>query len=334
MVAALRTAVGLRAGLLPALAAFPPQVVEGLPVCRLLRRTLAGRTHRLELCRSGISDTTVLGKSQPKGGTALGLEGKVAIITGASRGIGEAIAQRFASDGAAVAVTARTVEEGDHRFAGSITRTVQSITDAGGTALPVAADLSHPEDRARLLDTVQKELGPIDVLVNNAAITYFEPVADFDEHHFRLMFEVQVRAPFELVQMVLPGMRERGKGWILNISSGAARHPSGPPYRGPWGGTVYGMCKAALERFTTGLASEVYADGIAVNVLSPSSLVATPGVIYHGLTRNVPEDRLEPASVMAEAAYALCTGDPATLTGKVAYAKPVLTELGVPIPTA
>jgi NAD(P)-dependent dehydrogenase (short-subunit alcohol dehydrogenase family) len=94
------------------------------------------------------------------------------------------------------------------------------------------------------------------------------------------------------------------------------------------------MCKSALERFTTGLASEVYADGIAVNVLSPSGLVATPGVIHHGLTRNVPEDRLEPASVMAEAAYALCTGDPATLTGKVTYAKPVLTELQIPIPSA
>lgn len=268
-------------------------------------------------------------------GIDLGLEGKVAIITGASRGIGEAIAKRFASDGAAVAVTARTVDEGDHPFAGSITSTVQSIVDAGGMALPVAADLSHQEDRARLLDTVERELGPIDVLVNNAAITYFQPVADFDEGHFRLMFEVQVRAPFELAQRVLPGMRERRRGWILNISSGAARHPVGPPYRdGRWGGTVYGMCKSALERFTTGLASEVYADGIAVNVLSPSGLVATPGVIHHGLTRNVPEDRLEPASVMAEAAYALCTGDPATLTGKVTYAKPVLTELQIPIPSA
>jgi NAD(P)-dependent dehydrogenase (short-subunit alcohol dehydrogenase family) len=259
----------------------------------------------------------------------------VAIITGASRGIGEAIAKRFASDGAAVVVTARTVDEGDNRFAGSITRTVQSINDAGGTALPVAADLSRREDRAHLVDVVETEFGRVDVLVNNAAITYFETVADFDEGHFRLMFEVQVQAPFELAQRVVPGMRERGRGWILNISSGAARHPVGPPYRyGLGGGTVYGMCKAALERFTTGLASEVYADGIAVNVLSPSGLVATPGVIHHGLTRNVPEDRLEPATVMADAAYALCTGDPATLTGKVTYAKPVLTELGLSIPTA
>ncbi|HZU71522.1 MAG TPA: SDR family NAD(P)-dependent oxidoreductase [Acidimicrobiales bacterium] len=265
----------------------------------------------------------------------MGLDGKVAIVTGASRGIGEYIARRFAADGAAVAVTARTLEEGDHPFAGSINGTVRAINDAGGSAIAVAADLSHQEDRQRLIETVEKELGPVEVLVNNAAVTYFEPVLGFDERHYHTMFEVQVRAPFELAQRVLPGMRERHQGWILNISSGAARHPQGPPYpQGMRGGTVYGMCKAALERFTTGLAAEVYADGIAVNVLSPSGLVATPGVVHHGLNRNVPDERLEPPEVMAAAAYALCTGDPASLTGKVTYAKPILTELGLPIPTA
>src|SRR3954452_23023765 len=146
------------------------------------------------------------------------------------------------------------------------------------------------------------------------------------------MFEGQVRAPFELAQRVLPGMRSRKEGWILNISSGAARHPEGPPYVPGRGGTVYGMCKAALERFTTGLAAEVYNDGIAVNVLSPSGLVATPGVVHHGLNRNVPEEMLEPVEVITEASYALCTGDPAQLTGKVTYAKPILDELGIPVP--
>jgi citronellol/citronellal dehydrogenase len=138
-----------------------------------------------------------------------------------------------------------------------------------------------------------------------------------------------VRAPFELAQRVLPGMRERRRGWILNISSRAAVHPSGPPYSSRMGSTVYGMCKAALERFTTGLASEVHADGIAVNVLSPSGLVPTPGVVFHGLTRGVPKDRLEAPEVMAEAAFALCSGDPATLTGRVTYARPLLEELGL-----
>jgi len=257
------------------------------------------------------------------------MEGRVAIVTGASRGIGEAIARRLAAEGAAVAVTARTVEPGDSRFEGSITETVDTIVKAGGAAIAVAADLSKQEDRARLIEHVTKELGPIDVLVNNAAVTFFEPVENFSERHFALMFEVQVRAPFELAQLVIPGMRERKSGHILNISSGAARHPQGPPFRRlGGGGTVYGMCKAALERFTTGLAAELYEDNIAVNVLSPAGVVATPGVVHHRLIPPGREDMAEPVEIIAEAALALCSGDPTTLTGKVTYSKPLLEELG------
>ena len=126
------------------------------------------------------------------------------------------------------------------------------------------------------------------------------------------MFEVQVKAGFELAQRVVPAMRERGSGWILNISSMAGRHPQGPPYttRRLGAGTVYGMCKAAIERFTTGLAAEVWDDGIAVNVLSPSGVVATPGVVHHGLIPKGFEDRAEPVELMAEATFALCSGNP------------------------
>lgn len=256
------------------------------------------------------------------------MDGKVTIVTGGSRGIGEAVARRLAAEGAVVAVTARTVEAGDSRFDGSISETVDRIQAVGGTAIAVAADLSKQEDRARLVEHVTKELGPIDVLVNNAAVTFFEPVAEFSERHFRLMFEVQVRAPFELAQLVLPSMRERKTGWILNISSGAARHPQGPPFRRFGGGTVYGMCKAALERFTTGLASEVYDDNIAVNVLSPAGVVATPGVVHHKLIPPGREDMAEPVEVIAEAALALCTGTVDTLTARIAYSRPLLDELG------
>jgi citronellol/citronellal dehydrogenase len=257
------------------------------------------------------------------------LSGRVAVVTGASRGIGAAIAERLAQAGAAVAVTARTAREGDHPFEGSIATVVDKINEDGGRAIGVPADLSVQDDRKRIVETVTAELGPIDILVNNAAITYFEPVSEFTEKHYRLMFEVQVRAPFELAQLVLPSMRERKRGWIVNISSGAARHPVGPPYTGRiGGGTVYGMCKAALERFTTGLASEVYGDNIAVNVVSPSGLVVTPGVKHHRLDEFTPPERQEPVEVMAEAVYALASGDPATLTGKVTYAKEILAELG------
>ena len=262
------------------------------------------------------------------------LEGMVALVTGASRGIGEGIARRFAAAGAAVAVSARTVEEGDHPLPGSVTTTVRAIADAGGAAAAVAADLARREDRERLVAEVTRRLGPVDVLVNNAAVTYFEPVVSFTPGHWDTMVEVQVRAPFELAQLVLPGMRERGRGWVLNISSGAARHPAGPPYRRGLGGggTVYGMCKAALERFTTGLAAEEHRHGIAVNALSPTALVATPGVLHHGLADGVPDEFVEPVESMAEAALALCTGTPDTLTGRIAYSRALLDELGIEAP--
>jgi citronellol/citronellal dehydrogenase len=259
------------------------------------------------------------------------LDNKVAIVTGASRGIGAAIARRLAADGAAVAVAARTLHEGDHRLEGSLETTCASIQSAGGRALAVTVDIARASDRSRLVETVERELGPVDILVNNAAVTYFEPVLEFPEKHFELMFSVQVRAPFQLAQLVLPGMRARRSGWILNISSRAAIHPSGPPFTGRGGSTVYGMCKAALERFTTGLASEVYSDGIAVNVLSPSGLVPTPGVVFHHLTDGVSPDRLEAPEVMAEAAFLLVSGDPAVLTARVAYARPLLEELGAAV---
>lgn len=231
-----------------------------------------------------------------------------------------------------MAITARTAEEGQHRLAGSLATTASEIRQAGGRVITVVADLSHVADRERLIKTVEGELGVVDVLVNNAAVTYFEPVLGFPERHFEVMFAVQVRAPFELAQRVLPGMRERRRGWILNISSRAAAHPAGPPFTARADSTVYGMCKAAVERFSSGLASEVYDYSIAVNALSPSGLVPTPGVVFHGLTRGVPEDRLEAPEVMAEAAFALCTGNPAQLTGRVTYARPLLEELGIRVP--
>ena len=226
------------------------------------------------------------------------LAGRVAVVTGASRGIGEMVAKRLAMEGARVVVTARTVEEDDHYLPGTIKHTVAEIEAAGGQATAVKADLAVPEERRALIESAQDVYGNVDILVNNAAITYFIPVADFPERRFRLMMDVQVWTPFELSQLVLPGMRERGEGWILNVSSHAAIHPDKTlPGRG---GTVYGMCKAALERFTTGLAQELYDENIAVNVISPG-LVATPGVMHHKLINDETRDRVTPIEVMAEA---------------------------------
>jgi citronellol/citronellal dehydrogenase len=257
------------------------------------------------------------------------LDGRVALVTGASRGIGAAIARRLAAEGAAVAVAARTTAAGESRFAGTIAETAAAIEAAGGRALAVRADLARPADRAALVQQVEAGLGPIDVLVNNAAVTWFAPVAEFIDKRFALMFEVQVTAPFDLARRVLPGMRARGGGAILTISSRAAIHP--PPTRPGRGGTVYGMCKAAVERFSTGLAAEVHADRIAVNALSPNRVVPTPGTLFHRLTSE-DDPTAEPPEVMAEAALALCRPGEPFLTGRVAYSQDLLAELGIAVP--
>jgi citronellol/citronellal dehydrogenase len=254
------------------------------------------------------------------------LAGQVAVVTGASRGIGEAIARRFAMEGAKVVVSARTVEAEDHYLPGTITDTVNRINAAGGDAIAVRADLASQADRHALIDAAEAAYGAVDILVNNAAITYFIPVEDFPEKRFRLMMDVQVWAPFELSQRVLPGMKERGRGWILNISSHAAIHPQKD--LGGRGGTVYGMCKAALERFTTGLAQEVYENGIGVNVISPG-LVATPGVMHHKLINESNKERVTPIEHMAEACLRLCHGDPKQFTGRIDYADALIKEFAL-----
>ena len=259
-------------------------------------------------------------------------EGKIALVTGASRGIGAAIAERLASEGAAVAAVARTLDP-DPRYEGSLAETVARIRDSGGTAVPVRADLASTDDRQRLVAEAVDALGPIDILVNNAAVTYYLPFTDFTEKRYRLMFEVQVRAPFELAQLVVPGMRERKQGWILNISSRAGIHPQGPPFDPVYlrGFSVYGMTKAALERFSSGLAAELHGDNIAVNALAPWDNVATPGASGHDL---VDEFAVEGPEWMAEAALALCTGNPSRLTGRIAYSQPLLAELQRRPPTS
>ena len=152
------------------------------------------------------------------------LRGKVALVTGASRGIGEAIAVRFAMEGAKVVVSARTAAEGDSKLPGTLAATVERIRAAGGEAFAIKADLADEADRERLVKEAVDAYGDIDILVNDAAVTFFIPVETFPKKRFDLMMEVQVWAPFHLSQLVLPAMRQKKSGAIINISSGG-RHP-------------------------------------------------------------------------------------------------------------
>lgn len=263
-------------------------------------------------------------------------DGKVAVVTGGSRGMGKAIAQRLAAEGAAVCVTSRSAEPGSHELGGSLAETVEEITAAGGRALAVGADLSDPGlDRAAMLERIEAELGPVDILVNNAAAPRAFQVGflEMTREMFAETVEVNVWAAWELGQLVSRRMVERAApGWICNISSRGAGPRVGPPYADSQvrGQVLYGSSKAMLDRLTTGAALEVYPHGIAVNALAPESAVATENAAS---VVALPASAIEPMETFVEATLALCTGDPAELTGRVAYSLSLLVELQRPVRT-
>jgi citronellol/citronellal dehydrogenase len=258
------------------------------------------------------------------------LDGKVAVVTGASRGIGQAIAELFASEGARVVCAARTVNEGDHQLEGSLARTVANIKAAGGEASAVAANVSEEDDCNRLIEEARTLYGPVDILVNNAALNYYIPIVDYPVSRWTRSFAVNVHGPMMLSKAVLPDMMEKRSGAIVNISSGAAIGPGRGPYpKAPVrGGTMYGASKAALERFTQGLAQEVYEYGITVACVSPSQVVPTPGTVFHHLVDGMDDPRGEPPSMMANAVLLLASEPVDRVTGRVTYSQQVLGEFG------
>ncbi len=259
------------------------------------------------------------------------LDGLVAVVTGASRGIGSEIARLFAAEGGKVICAARTLREGDHPLEGSLEKTIGDIRDAGGDATPVAVNISLPEDCERLLQETRDTYGPVDVLVNNAALTYYVPIKDFPLNRWMRSWAVNFHAPFLLSKLALEDMVPRGSGSIVNISSGAAVGPGRGPYPDApqnSGGTCYGAEKAALERFSQGLAQEVYQFGVSVTSLAPSQIVATPGTVFHNLVTGMDDPRGESPELMAKAALLLATEPLDKVTGRVTYSQQILKEFG------
>ncbi|HEY7203535.1 MAG TPA: SDR family NAD(P)-dependent oxidoreductase [Methylomirabilota bacterium] len=260
------------------------------------------------------------------------LDGKVVVVTGASRGIGADVARLFAAEGGRVVCAARTLEEGQHPLAGSLATTVADIRRAGGEAHPVASNIAEVTECERLVREARERYGPIDVLVNNAALTYYVPVKDYPVSKWLRSWAVNFQAPFILSQLVLTDMIPRRRGAIVNISSGSAIGPGRGPYPDPAvgtrGGTCYGAEKAALERFTQGLASEVYPYRISVTAVAPSQVVPTPGTVYHRLVSGLDDPRGEPPLLMAQAALLLATEPLDRVTGRVTYSQQILRELG------
>jgi citronellol/citronellal dehydrogenase len=264
------------------------------------------------------------------------MTGRVAIVTGASRGIGQAIAELFAAEGAKVVCVARTMNEGDHPLKGSLASTVAAIKAAGikgggGEATAVAADISAEAECLRLVEAARSAYGRVDTLVNNAALNYYIPTADYPSNRWIKAFAVNVHAPFILSKAVLPDMIAAGRGAIVNISSGSAIGPGRGPYKDQTvrGGVMYGASKAALERFTQGLAQEVaHCGSIAVACVSPSRVVPTPGTVYHKLVDGLDDPRGEPPSMMARAALLLASEPADKVNGRVTYSQQILKEFG------
>ena len=256
----------------------------------------------------------------------------LAIVTGASGGIGRAMARRLASEGIAVAAVARTLDGGD--FDRSLTETVRLIEADGGTAKAFVADLGRPDlDRADLVSRIEEAFGlKVDILVNNAAAArhHGSGFLDVTREWFLESFETNVWNSWDLMKAVVPSMRERGAGWIVNLSSRLAGPRVGPPFEPHplQGAVLYGTSKAAVDRLSTGAAMELWADNIAVNTLAPNRGVATPHA-----AQAVPGWPSEPEEAMAESALLLCTANPAELTGRVGFSLALIKEFDRPVRT-
>jgi 3-oxoacyl-[acyl-carrier protein] reductase len=250
--------------------------------------------------------------------------GKTALVTGSSRGIGRAIAQRLAAEGATVAVTARShtpslsMRAGTtSALPGTIAETVDLIGAAGGRAFGVAANLEDADQRDGLVDAVLDRTGRIDILVNNAGFADYSPVEDMSLETFDRTVEHYLRVPFVLTKSAVPHMRKHGAGWIVNIGSVTGVAPVRPyrEYNKTSGDVIYASMKAALHRFTQGVAAELLDANIAVNCVGPSTAVRTPGA-----ARLIPDAfPTEPVEYLAETVLAMCHLPAAERTGLVAF---------------
>ena len=249
------------------------------------------------------------------------LADKVAIVGGASRGIGKDIAVALAAEGAKVVVAARSEVEPDPRLPGTIHQTVDDIQAAGGEAIAVKADISDEEQIDAMVKRTLDTYGRIDVLINNAAVLVPRNILDLPTRHIDLHNKVNIKGPILCIRAVLPTMLEQQQGWVINVSSRAAVFPGPGPYQDvqPTRAFMYAATKAALERLTQHLAVEYQNQGLSFNVLSPVGRIRTPGNVF-GMTKpgETPEP-FEVAEAMGKAAVYICSQEPGAYTGNISF---------------
>lgn len=260
-------------------------------------------------------------------------KGRTALVTGASRGIGAGIAQRLAAEGADLAIVARTL---DHHptLPGSLNETAELCRRYGVNVEVIVADLSDGDARATIVPRAVDAIGPIDILVNNAAAAIYARVDEYPLRRRRVMTEMNIHAPIDLAQAALPAMVAKGEGWIINLSSASSEHPMGPPY--DLGGVrevfgFYGATKAMLNRVTTALASEVHTTGVRVNTIEPRAAVLSEGAaaVTKGTLR---DDQLESLEAMVEATLVLCDCGP-DHTGRIESSLDLLEQFEITVMT-
>jgi citronellol/citronellal dehydrogenase len=245
----------------------------------------------------------------------------VAIVGGASRGIGKDIALALAAEGARVVVAARSEVEPDPRLPGTIHQTVQEIEAAGGQAIAVKADVSNEEHIEAMVKRALDAYGRIDILVNNAAVLVPRNILELPTKHIDLHNKVNIKGPILCIRAVLPTLLAQQQGWVINISSRAGVFPGPGPYKNvaPTRAFMYAATKAAMDRLTQALAVEYQDRGISFNALSPVGRIRTPGNVF-GMTKpgETPEP-FEAAVAMGKAAVFICSQDPHTYTGNILF---------------
>jgi citronellol/citronellal dehydrogenase len=269
---------------------------------------------------------------QFKGERRMPLQGKVALVAGASRGIGADIARYLARAGATVAVAARTEQQTDPRLPGTIHTVTQEIIDAGGKAAPFVLNLRDPESIARAVSDTVSTFGRLDILVNNAAIFVPGTLETVQARHIELSLQVNVRGPILAMKEAVPHIRQAGGGHIINLSSIAAVQPGPGPYtpdqvRG--GDIFYGPEKTMIEHFSQRQAIALQADNIAVNTLSPMGRIKTPGNLFASNDKENPNLEFETADYMGKAAVWICEQQAAQFTGQIVYDETLCSEKGL-----
>jgi NAD(P)-dependent dehydrogenase (short-subunit alcohol dehydrogenase family) len=223
----------------------------------------------------------------------------------------------LAAEGANVALVARPAAQSANA-PGTLAGTAARLRAYGTSVITLEADLFEPDDRAEIVPTAARLLGgTIDVLVNNAATNMPHTLVDYALERRRRLFELNFHAPLDLTQAVLPGMLEKAQGWVVNVSSGSARHITGPPFGVEGLGKVqgaYGASKAALNRMSNALAAELYGSGIRVNTIEPRAAVRSDGAVARGVGM-IPASLFEPMEAMVEATVELCRCEAARTGG-------------------